>query len=363
MDSFQLLFLKDTKNKVKNTGRALMDNLYENVREKICDLIYNGAFPEGKRIPAERNLSEQLGVSRVTLRKALDILSEDGLIRKDAGSGNVVQMPNHGNAFERDMVVLIAPAQNSFFSSFIRKFQEYGQKEESMILYVEKPQKEDLANSLYRLYRKGLRNAVVWPDDCSVDHSKIKRLRAMGMNLVFFDSDLGLPYADCVTLNNNLAVKTLLTDVAKKNKYKKITYIGWDTEALYSCRSRENAFRESFPAGNIVRLSWVDRNKSSDILARELFNKIGEPGEIIFYGNRECGIAAAYALDQIKKNDNILAGIDDIPSIGKLHTFVYRQNLNEMVSQIFKCLDSQIHEGDTWKASVYPIAGQLIEKQ
>lgn len=340
-----------------------MDNLYENVREKICDLIYSGAFPEGKRIPAERNLAEQLGVSRVTLRKALDILSEDGLIRKDAGSGNVVQMPNHGNAFERDMVVLIAPAQNSFFSSFIRKFQEYGQKEESMILYVEKPQKEDLANSLYRLYRKGLRNAVVWPDDCSVDHSKIKRLRAMGMNLVFFDSDLGLPYADCVTLNNELAIRTLLLSAVNKRPYKKITYIGWDTWDLYSCRSRENAFRQSCPEGNIVRLSWTDRNKSSDILAHNLINIIGEPGEIVLYGNRECGIAAAFALEQMKKTNIILAGIDDIPSIGKIHTFVYKQNLYEMVSRIFKCLDYQIQKGDIWKASVYPIAGQLIEKQ
>ena len=339
-----------------------MDNLYENVREKICDLIYSGAFPEGKRIPAERNLAEQLGVSRVTLRKALDILSDDGLIRKDAGSGSVVQMPNHGNAFDRDMLVLIAPAQNSFFSSFIRKFQEYGQKEGSMILYVEKPQKENLANSLYRLYQKGLRNAVVWPDDCFVDHSRIKRLRAMGMNLVFFDSDLGLPYADCVTLNNELAIRTLIENIVKKRHYKKITYVGWDTCDLYSCRSRENAFRQFFPDGTVVRLSWTDRNKTSDILAYELMHKTKDLGEIILYGNRECGIAAAYALDQLGNNNIILGGIDDIPSIGKIRTFVYRQNLNEMVRQIFKCLDYQINEGDTWKASVYPIAGQLMEK-
>ena len=185
----------------------------------------------------------------------------------------------------------------------------------------------------------------------------------MGMNLVFFDSDLGLPYADCVTLNNELAIRTLLLSAVNKRPYKKITYIGWDTWDLYSCRSRENAFRQSCPEGNIVRLSWTDRNKSSDILAHNLINIIGEPGEIVLYGNRECGIAAAFALEQMKKTNIILAGIDDIPSIGKIHTFVYKQNLNEMVSRIFKCLDYQIQKGDIWKASVYPIAGQLIEKQ
>lgn len=53
------------------------------------------------------------------------------------------------------------------------------------MLYVEKPKSEGLEKSLYRLYKRGLRNAVVWLEDLQVDRKKLQRLRAIGMNLVF----------------------------------------------------------------------------------------------------------------------------------------------------------------------------------
>ena len=51
-------------------------NLYEYVKKKICRMIYEDIYRDGDLIPPERKLSEELGVSRVTVRKALKLLEE-----------------------------------------------------------------------------------------------------------------------------------------------------------------------------------------------------------------------------------------------------------------------------------------------
>ena len=141
---------------------------------------------------------------------------------------------NSGNPADLDMIVLVSPARNPFFSEFIGRFQAYAETKGTLVLYVEKPKSEGLEKSLYRLYKRGLRNAVVWLEDLQVDRKKLQRLRAIGMNLVFFDSDRGLPYADCVALNNERSVSTLY-QALKEAGYKRIIYIGWDMMDIYRC--------------------------------------------------------------------------------------------------------------------------------
>ncbi|MDF0529233.1 GntR family transcriptional regulator [Tsukamurella sp. 8F] len=52
-----------------------------------------GELAEGASLPAERQLAEQLGVSRTTLRKALAELSAEGVLRREHGSGTYVAPP------------------------------------------------------------------------------------------------------------------------------------------------------------------------------------------------------------------------------------------------------------------------------
>ncbi|WP_411817449.1 FadR/GntR family transcriptional regulator [Hyphococcus sp. DH-69] len=61
--------------------------LYHTVAEKIRTMIEDGAFPPGSRLPGERDLAEQLGVSRVTIREAEIALEAVGLLDIRIGSG------------------------------------------------------------------------------------------------------------------------------------------------------------------------------------------------------------------------------------------------------------------------------------
>jgi GntR family transcriptional regulator, transcriptional repressor for pyruvate dehydrogenase complex len=53
--------------------------------------ILRGELAAGSRLPPERQLAEQLGVTRVTLRSALAQLAATGLLRARQGSGHTVQ--------------------------------------------------------------------------------------------------------------------------------------------------------------------------------------------------------------------------------------------------------------------------------
>ncbi|MFK7885923.1 MAG: FadR/GntR family transcriptional regulator [Gammaproteobacteria bacterium] len=66
----------------------MKDNrLYHKIAAKITALIDEGLYPPGSRLPAERELSERFGVSRVTIREAEIALQAVGRIEIKTGSG------------------------------------------------------------------------------------------------------------------------------------------------------------------------------------------------------------------------------------------------------------------------------------
>ncbi len=66
---------------------------YIEVYNSLYSDIKNGVYQEGESLPGELALSEQYCVSRNTLRQALAILCEDGLILRSQGKGTVVAPP------------------------------------------------------------------------------------------------------------------------------------------------------------------------------------------------------------------------------------------------------------------------------
>jgi DNA-binding FadR family transcriptional regulator len=61
--------------------------LYRQIADQLRQLIDDGEYPAGSRLPTERELAEQLGVSRPTVREALIALEVEGRLRIRVGSG------------------------------------------------------------------------------------------------------------------------------------------------------------------------------------------------------------------------------------------------------------------------------------
>lgn len=60
---------------------------WQRVVERIVSDIEHGVLRTGSRLPSERDLCEQLDVSRVTLRRAFQALQERGVLRASRGRG------------------------------------------------------------------------------------------------------------------------------------------------------------------------------------------------------------------------------------------------------------------------------------
>ncbi|WP_328558979.1 winged helix-turn-helix domain-containing protein [Streptomyces coelicoflavus] len=66
--------------------------LYRRVADQLLAELRDGTVPPGERLPGERRLAEHFGVSRETVRQALDVLRRDGLLSTDR-RGTHVALP------------------------------------------------------------------------------------------------------------------------------------------------------------------------------------------------------------------------------------------------------------------------------
>lgn len=62
---------------------------YYQVYLTVRDWIYNGNYSRGAQLPTETELCDTFGVSRITVRKAVDLLSDDKLILREQGRGTL----------------------------------------------------------------------------------------------------------------------------------------------------------------------------------------------------------------------------------------------------------------------------------
>jgi GntR family transcriptional regulator len=67
--------------------------LYQQVYDALSDAVNCGLYKPGDMIPSEKELTESYGVSRVTVRKALDLMAREGTLVKKKGRGTFVASP------------------------------------------------------------------------------------------------------------------------------------------------------------------------------------------------------------------------------------------------------------------------------
>ncbi|HES0675139.1 TPA: GntR family transcriptional regulator, partial [Streptococcus pyogenes] len=63
---------------------------YIKIHDAIKKDIDLGIWPIGSRLPSERHLAEHFTVSRMTLRQAITLLVEEGILERRIGSGTYV---------------------------------------------------------------------------------------------------------------------------------------------------------------------------------------------------------------------------------------------------------------------------------
>ena len=78
-----------------NIRKKIKEPKYVTIYNILFKMITLGEFSKNDRLPSEPDLARDLGVSRATLRQALTLLQEDGLIKIIRGKGNFITKDSH----------------------------------------------------------------------------------------------------------------------------------------------------------------------------------------------------------------------------------------------------------------------------
>ncbi|WP_433890714.1 GntR family transcriptional regulator [Streptomyces sp. CA-111067] len=66
---------------------------YRQIADQLREHIADGSIPVGRRIPSMVEMEQQYGVARDTLRKAVQVLKDEGLVETVNGMGVYVIAP------------------------------------------------------------------------------------------------------------------------------------------------------------------------------------------------------------------------------------------------------------------------------
>lgn len=79
---------------LRPVSRSSQVPLYHQIANDLRRRIASGAWPAGTQMPGEEELTQIYGVSRITVRQALAILVQEGLVVRHPGRGSFVREPS-----------------------------------------------------------------------------------------------------------------------------------------------------------------------------------------------------------------------------------------------------------------------------
>ena len=91
------------------------DRLYEQIADRILEMIIDDRVSPGDRLPSERELAQRLGVSRPVIREAIRTLGVRGVVSVRPGSGTYIrQLTTRDASSPIDLLLRLRREQDSF---------------------------------------------------------------------------------------------------------------------------------------------------------------------------------------------------------------------------------------------------------
>ncbi len=186
--------------------RASSTVLYRQLANALRQQILDGTMPGGTSLPTEFELSATYGVSRGTVRQALGLLSDEGLVERVPGRGTFVRhqdRPAPSRSHERT-IGLIVPSSNDQLSMNILVGAESVAKHRGYQVVFnhsnESLQQED--EDVQRLREDGVGGLIVFPVS-NIEHDEtLLRLHAQAFPFVLVDRFFPTLDCDRVTVDN-----------------------------------------------------------------------------------------------------------------------------------------------------------------
>ncbi|WHY86030.1 GntR family transcriptional regulator [Neobacillus novalis] len=233
-----------------------MSSLYEQIYSFILDGIKEGQMKKGDKIPTEKELADQFNVSRITSKKALDMLAEQNIIERFKGKGSFVssELPSvlekkdlDSTSEQEELIGLIIPDFTDTYGLELFRAIEKRSSENNYNLVIKRTYgDEDLEKkAINSLVKIGVKGMIIYPVQGVHYNSELIRLVLEKYPLVLVDRYLkGIP-ASSVSINNKEATKEVTKHLIESGQ-KHIAFMSPRSEGTSSLEERLMGFYAAF---------------------------------------------------------------------------------------------------------------------
>ena len=209
---------------------------YQKVKETLATEIERGKYSLGERLPSEKQLAEQFGVSIITVRQAVEALSREGFVEKIQGSGTYIR--HLRPAIERKIWAFVVPnLKELWYPNVAEGLEDVSRAAGIAVVILGTDLEEESGENIRRIVTMGADGLILAP-------SISRRLEAGALQEL---SMAGVPFVFCGDFIAEVDAPRVLWD------YRGGARIG--TEHLLAQGHRRIAFL-SHPATNPSQAMW-----------------------------------------------------------------------------------------------------------
>ncbi len=188
----------------------MTEPLYRKIHTELREKIVKGEYQPGAKLPSEKDLCEQYSISRITSRRVMEMLADEGLIVRQPGRGSFVteQLPAEQSSAatlgDKTLIGFVITDFNASFGTELISGVERAVAANGAFLVLRRsfgvPDKEEKA--IEELLQLGVDGLLVLPAQAEHFSNKILQLVIDNFPLVLVDRDLKGVAATSVSSDN-----------------------------------------------------------------------------------------------------------------------------------------------------------------
>ncbi|HEX9476099.1 MAG TPA: GntR family transcriptional regulator [Candidatus Dormibacteraeota bacterium] len=260
--------------------------LWYQVYASLLERIQQGEFPPGGFLPAERQLTEDYGVSRITIIKALNELSREHHIKRQQGRGTVVTHPAERASGQRPSVAFICHQLDHPYLFHVLMGIAHAAAENHYNLQVISSYDTDdgEAQHIREAIVRNVEGIVVYPHHRYRNQALYEELQRQRFPLVMVDRYYPQIDTDRVVFDDEIAGYELTRRLLQRGR-RRIAVISYFEVEATSVNDRLSGYRRALQEAGLAYdedLVWLDVYQAfqrpdellSDVSARERLRKL-----------------------------------------------------------------------------------------
>ncbi len=241
--------------------------LYKQLYISILEEIKTGKLKSGDRVPSEKELADQFKVSRITSKKALEILVQEGLIERARGKGSFVSSqlpefeplptslpssvpaptPSDANHPAQPLIGLILEDLSPSYGLRLLKAIEQRCSEANCHLLFKRTygRREEEEQAIHAFQQLNVDGLIVYPVHSDYYNANLLRLALDGFPMVIVDRYLKKIEA-CAVYTDNKKASQELTEYLLNKGHQFIGFVSPPAENTSTIEERVQGFSAAF---------------------------------------------------------------------------------------------------------------------